>query len=308
MRNKRLILLFGLAVLLYGIAQYWNNQRSSEFKATLLNFLPQEVTRISLAKADQQPFTLLRYGQRWWLSSNNINEPANTDLVEDLLLRLRNIRTEEIVTQRPEDWKKYGVGPSEGLEICLYFDEKKNNCLRIGQYTFQPDRQKVAAFARLGQQTEVYAFNGLATGILAGDRNSFRNQDLVRLEQPVTRLVMQYGEQVFTASNRNNQWLLNDSLLLDSLVWFAYTSALQKISSTHFADDIDELALNSLRIWQLTLFAGSDSVLLHCYRDTTLQHPFILHSDQHPRTWLTSDSSGIFSILSRPWEKLFNDE
>ncbi|PSR08554.1 MAG: hypothetical protein C7N36_21830, partial [Bacteroidetes bacterium] len=116
MRNKRLILLFGLAVLLYGIAQYWNNQRSSEFKATLLNFLPQEVTRISLAKADQQPFTLLRYGQRWLLSSNNINEPANTDLVEDLLLRLRNIRTEEIVTQRPEDWKKYGVGPSEGLE------------------------------------------------------------------------------------------------------------------------------------------------------------------------------------------------
>jgi len=186
--------------------------------------------------------------------------------------------------------------------------KKKNNCLRIGQYTFQPDRQKVAAFARLGQQTEVYAFNGLATGILAGDRNSFRNQDLVRLEQPVTRLVMQYGEQVFTASNRNNQWLLNDSLLPDSLVWFAYTSALQKISSTQFADDIDELALNSLRIWQLTLFAGSDSVLLHCYRDTTLQHPFILHSDQHPRTWLTSDSSGIFSILSRPWEKLFNDE
>ena len=65
MRNKKLILFFGLAVLVYGIAQYWDNQRSSEFKAPLLDFLPEEVTRITVAKANQQPFTLLRHGPRW---------------------------------------------------------------------------------------------------------------------------------------------------------------------------------------------------------------------------------------------------
>jgi hypothetical protein len=308
MRNKKLILFFGLAVLIYGIAQYWDNQRSSEFKAPLLDFLPEEVTRITVAKANQQPFTLLRHGPRWLLSSNHINETANAGLVEDLLLRLSNIRTEEIVSQRPEDWEKYGVGPAEGLKICLYFGNKKTNCLRIGQYTFQPDRQKVAAFARLGQQAAVYAFNGLAIGLLEGDRNSFRNQNLLQLQQPVTRMVMRNGEQLFAAGTRDGQWLLNDSLLLDSLVWFPYALALQDISSTQFADDIDELALDSLRAWQLTIYYGQDSVLLNCYRDSTRQHPFILHSDQHPRTWLSSDSSGIFRILSRPWQKLFHHE
>ena len=58
--NQRWIILFAIVVLLYGVVQYWNQQRSSIFRAVLLDFLPRDVERIDITRAQQEGFSILR--------------------------------------------------------------------------------------------------------------------------------------------------------------------------------------------------------------------------------------------------------
>ncbi|MEO0877650.1 MAG: hypothetical protein AAFY48_23870, partial [Bacteroidota bacterium] len=127
-RNQRWIILFAIAVLLYGIVQYWNQQRSSTFRAVLLDFLPRDVERIDIAKAQQDGFSIMRQGQRWLITGPQISEEARPDAVIQLLKRLQAIRTEAIIAQSKKEWETYGVNEDQGVLVCLSYIDGEKDC------------------------------------------------------------------------------------------------------------------------------------------------------------------------------------
>lgn len=303
-KNRLWILMFGLLVIVYGASQYFQQQRSNRFHSVLLDFIPKEVTKIDIHKAGSPPFSILRVEDRWLLTQQHVNEAATTEAVEDLLRRLRDIRTSALVSQQQSDWETFGLGPKQGILLCLHFQDDAPSCVRIGRYTYSAEEKAVQAYTRLEDQKEVFTINGLALSMFSGDLAAFRRNQLLRSEATTDSLKFSFDADTFRViRNIHNQVYLNGEHTGDSLGWINYLQQLNDLKGQDFADDINELTMDSLHYWQLTIYQGADSLLLDCYRDTSRQAPFLLHSHQFKSTWISSDSSGLHAQLIQPWLK-----
>jgi hypothetical protein len=226
--------------------------------------------------------------------------------VEELLKRLRSIRTAKIVTDEPSQWEAYGVAKEQGVKVCLYKDQTEPMCLRLGRYAYTEQEHRLAAYTRIEGQKEVYAINGMSISLLDGNPDFFRNNQIIKLNRELRKIRWQQQDQEIIIKQQANLWTTeNGELLLDSLLWENYTQKLQSIVGQNFADDIDETTLTEKLDWCLTLYTASDSIQINCYRDSSRQEVFVLHSQQFPQTWLSSDSTGIYRELMYPWFKTF---
>jgi hypothetical protein len=240
------------------------------------------------------------------MSKANVHEAVNKSAVEELLQRLRSIRTAAIVTDKPKEWEAYGVDKKQGVKVCLYKDLADPMCLRIGRYAYTEEEKRLSAYTRIVGQKEVYAINGMSISLLDGNPDFFRNKQIIKLNSELIKMRWQgQGEQAFLLRHEANRWITEKEELLDSLLWQSYTKKLQSTEGQRFADDIDETTLTEKLDWRLTLYTTIDSLQISCFRDSTRQEVFVLHSQQFPQTWLSSDSSGIYQELMHPWLKTF---
>lgn len=303
--QQRWIALFALLVLGYGISQYWAKQRSSEFRAVLLDFLPKDVQRIDIRQGQEKGFSILRQADRWLLSGPHINEEAKAEPVAHLLKRLQAIRTEEVVSQSAKDWEDYGVKDGQGLLLCLHYNKGDKDCVRIGRYAYAEEEARVELYTRLQNQREVYVINGLPLSFLDGKSAYFRNHTLLQIEDPLRKLRLESPQGTLEVSAASDSsWTVNSTeTFLKDAYWNDYLAQLQHLQGYTFADDIDELSLDSMLAWQMHLYTDRDSFQLNCYSDTTRQLPLILHSNQHARTWISSDTNGLAEIILMPLQK-----
>lgn len=307
-KNRLWVLLFALAVVVYGGSQYFQQQRSNRFHSVLMDFLPKDVVKIDIHKEESPPFSIIRYENRWLLSQQNVNETASIEAVEDLLRRLRDIRTSALISQQQSDWEDFGLGPKQGILLCLHFEEEAKSCVRIGRYAYSQEDKEVQAYTRLEKQKEVFTINGLALSMFSGELSAFRHNQLLSGEGTADSLCFTSGSNTLKViHSEQNQILINGQVASDSLLWVNYLQALNDLKGDEFADDINELSIDSLRFWQLTVYQGNDSLVLDCYRDTTRQLPYLLHSQQFPSTWISSDSTGLHTQLIQPWKKWINN-
>lgn len=306
-KNRLWILLFGLAVVIYGLSQYWQEQRTNRFQSVLLDFVPKEVVRIDIQKAETPPFSIIRNQDRWLLSQQHLNEEAASPAVEDLMQRLRDIRTSALVSQKESEWSTYGLGPQQGILLCLHFLDESQTCIRIGRYFYSEEEKTIQAFIRLDNQKEVFTINGLALSMFGGESSAFRQNQLLALNAPIDSLHFQQFDKTMKVSQTNaGQFVSNHQLIADSLQWANYWQTLQQLQGQTFADDIDELNIDTFRYWQLKIFTTHDSVILDCFRDTSRVDPYLLHSSQFPLTWISSDSNSLHRQLIHPWQKWTN--
>ncbi len=308
-KQQRWIALFALIVVVYAAGQYWTQQHSGAFRAVLLDFLPSEVQRVDIQQGQDVPFSILKQQERWLLSGTNVNEEARSETVDQLLQRLQAIRTEEVISQSEKEWEEYGVAEGQGVVVCLTYEDGEQDCVRIGSYAYEEDEDRVALYTRLDNQQEVYVINGLPLSIIDGQIDFFRNKQLLSISRPLEKLRLKADDRDLLVTKSNDSiWVGNVELNAEATYWQAYLAELQSMQGQHFADDIDELSLDSFLSWELTLYTSKDSFKLNCYSDTTKQPPFILHSDQFPKTWISSDSNGLAKRVLYPWQKWLSDE
>jgi hypothetical protein len=305
-KQRRLILFFALAVFIYGVAQVWNQQRSPKFEALLLDFLPKKVVRIEVAPADEAPFALLQRDGRWLITARNVNEAAREGSVLEMLSHLNTIRTTEIVAKAPSAWAEYGVDEGQGAKFCLIFADGKSTCVRLAAPKANQSGTNLALlYARLEGQPEVYACRATSPQYLGGAIHDYRSNCLLNLADSPHRMVMQLRDTTLVAQLDTGVWHVGQLPVGDAAAWQAYTQALRHPCSNDFVDDLDELALDSLLHWQLTLYTTDDSVSVRCYRDTQQVQPYLLHATQYPHLWLGSDSIGLYRLFTDVWSAYF---
>lgn len=308
-KQQRWIALFALIVVVYAAGQYWSQQHSGAFRAVLLDFLPHQVQRIDIQQGQGSPFSLLRQDERWLLSAPQVNEEARIETVDQLLQRLQAIRTEEVISQSEQEWEEYGVAEHQGVVVCLSYEDGNEDCVRIGAYALAENAERVELYTRLQNQREVYVINGLPLSFLDGQIDFFRNRQLLAIPNSLQKLRLRTSQHdLMVQEYTDSSWVDAKGQILDQTYWKAYFEELNSIQGKDFADDIDELALDSFLTWTLTFYSDQDSFELYCYADTSKQKPFILHSDQFPKTWIKSDSSGLVQLVLSPWRKWLSNE
>lgn len=313
-RYWRWILSFALLLGVYGFSQYWQGQRSDVFEATLLDFLPARVERIDIESQKYGAFSLLRYPERWLFTQQHLNEEAVTPVVEHLLQTLRDLRTTRLVSDKQNEWVRYHVTPQQGVMLCLEQEGERPSCIVVGKTHFDAEQQQIQTYIRLPERTETYAVNGQAlAGILDGQNHYFRHKQLV--QQALNPHAVSWQQD--SLSHRLQIDSLGAPILdnrplsaEDSLVALTYFASWRDVKGQRQADNVDELALQSLPHQQLTAYWPSgDSVVVTCYQDTTRTTPYIIKTSQYPRTWISSDSAGVYQQLWGSWSKwIVNNE
>ncbi len=93
--------------------------------------------------------------------------------------------------------------------------------------------------------------------------------------------------------------------LLDSIQMHNYLGALADVSGAFFADYFDETRADELFDRALTFHLENErTITVNCYRDSTWQNRYVLHSESNPESWFESDSSGIFELFFKRFEQI----
>lgn len=292
MRRKSWLFLFALALVGYGLSQYWSEQRGPEFAATLLQLDTTELEAVRVAPPQGEAFRLVRLGDRWLLSREHVHVTARPSSVAALLKGLQHIETTAIVTREPTEWPDYGLDDKQGLALELTFRDGGAERLVIGRFQMNPERESVEAFARLPGQREVFAVKGWSLTGIDPDFDHYRSNQLLKLDSPPDQFILRLRDTTHRFRYDSLGWwrdgrLLPDSLGSDPAQW-------QRLNPLAFADDFDELSATDHRLARLVFPLANDSITLDVFQDTTRETPFVLHSSQFPDHWLAEDSTGWY--------------
>ena len=201
------------------------------------------------------------------------------------------------------------MSSDQGVLVCLSYIDGEKDCVRIGRYAYANQEERLELYTRMETQEEVYVIDGLPLSFIDGEAIFFRNRQLLALTAPIVNVSLQTADQVFSIQGTNDTtWNINETDLMATEYWTAYANQLKDLEGQELVDDIDELSLDSLLIWQLKLQTTQDSFMIRCYADSTKQPPYILHSSQFAKTWVSSDSLGLVSRLLAPWHKWLENE
>ncbi|MEZ4985664.1 MAG: hypothetical protein R2795_11615 [Saprospiraceae bacterium] len=302
-RSYSWIVWFALLVLAYGLYQYWERQKTGRFEAMLLDFIPSEVRALTVSQSGQPDCELVKNESRWLLSVRHTHETATPSSVDTLLAQLREIRSSQIVGKSAKAWDEYGVSPSEATTICLqFYKDKADVCIHLSQAQPLGDGIHSVLYARLGGLKEVFECRSPHLPVLVSGYHAFRQRCVTDMPpvQPLT-LTFQNKDTTLTATRHDSQlWTNGQGDTLSTVAWQPYHQLLRGFCSDVFADDVDELSMDSSWLWSVSYGAHT----LSCYRDTTRQQPYIYHSTQFPAVWLAQPSDSLYQILTHPWEKM----
>jgi hypothetical protein len=299
-KNLKWISIFAIGLVILGYAQYRSENRDPTFEAQLLDFKPQQIQRIDISAPNQPATKILREGNRWLLSYENVHVQADAAAVEELLHILERLTSSQIIATDVEQWETYGLAPEQALQLCLQDQTEALGCLRFGRFSYASDQQNLRVFVRLNDGKEVYAADGLFLSKLESDPRAYRPNLLWLVQGEVQHLEWQTPDTSYYVFRDSSGWQ-SPHPALDTVDWTSYLKEVRYLSGSQFADDFNELSGPDLLHWQLRLATFRDTFVLHCYRDTTRELPYIYHTRSRPEQWLADDGHELYPSLAAPW-------
>lgn len=303
MKNKTLLIVFLVLLSIYGLNRLFSGKRDGNFSSALIKLDTAAITAITinLLDPDPQELTLKREEEGWIVSNGQLNTKALPEAVSALLKSLALVQTQFIVTDKPDKWSNYEVNEGQGVSVQVYKGSKKIEDFIVGGLNYNAETQTALGYIRLSGQKEVYAVDGMQAVNFIQQFEAYRMRELVKMKRAmiVNEFSCQFADTTLAFQKKNGQWLLNQNLALDSMTVENYLNVLRNVTMETFADDFDET--QAKRLHYATLSLKGDNItapfVIDCYKDTTRQRPYILHSNYNPETWFDSDSAGVFNQL-----------
>jgi len=173
---------------------------------------------------------------------------ADGGVIENLITGLTVLKPERVAATSKTKWKEYQVDDSTGLRVTLYDDDKVVADLYIGKFSYLPQQGqnpyqqqqgKMTSYVRLADEKEVYAVDGFLKMSYQDDVNNIRLRFLANTrKEDITRVVFEYpGDGSFTLSCQGDQYLI-DGIMADSAATVKYLTALARLGSVDFIDDV----------------------------------------------------------------------
>ncbi len=305
MRNLWILLLLIALLVGYGLLQrYWAQSRPS-FRTELLQIDTAAVDLLQITDlSTQTEFLIRRLGNRWLINQANVNTPADQAAINHLLGSLVGLETRYLAEAEPKRWKVYELAAGQGTRLGVYVNNQLQEAFIIGTNYYNRQTETAVSYVRLDGQREVYAVDGERLNRKSLQFDRVIDKRVLTLDPAtVTQFSVQLADSTYVFTRQKQHWLLNAFLPLREKPIRSFLHQLADLKANTLATDFDELQADSLFHHRLIVETTDPTAdyQISCYRDSTRQLPFIIHSSQYPDSWWATDSSSLFQAISPDW-------
>jgi len=282
-----------------------------EFEAELWQIDTTSVTSVHWMNTAGE-FTLVREGKKWLITHHTRTVAALPKTVEKLLTPLQSVPTQDPISVKIADWKKYGVDEATAIRGQVYDHDAILEDFWVSPLTEKDSLGMAKTYVRLAGQEEIFRVDGKLSQVFRMPFHQFRDATVLELDSLLEINTLEYFLQsdssLFFAKAQHWQ---NDTVatVLDSSVVQSFLATLQTVHSTDFADRFDETRIPETFHRALELgIATQPTIRIECYQDSTWQMTFVLHSSQNPGTYFESDSTGLYQRFFGFFEQRLSSE
>ncbi|SHI64333.1 DUF4340 domain-containing protein [Pseudozobellia thermophila] len=305
-KNNILIAVLVVLVLLYVSTNYLKKNRSTAFDPEIIELDTAAIDKLSIyppARTSEEPIHISRSQNGWEVSRGTIRSKANQTLVKSALGQLQDIKAQRLVAKTEDKWASYELTDSlarkleiqdkDGGTSTVYFGKTSYDQPATPQYG--PASTTGSTYFRINDRPETYTLKNQIASAFNRTFNTWRNSEFIKLKEEDIKEVKfeRAGEEAFSLLKKDSTWTLS-GLQADSTKVARYLNTLRNQSSSRFADDFEpkEEALRTLTVRG----ASMDDLVVKAYAGDS-ENEFLLHSSQHPETYIESDSTGLYKRL-----------
>jgi hypothetical protein len=292
------------------------SNRSSGFKAELVNVDTSKITSISIASpGDKENVDLKKTEQGWKVSIADKWYNANTSQIESLIDQYINLRATRVAAKDKGRWTEFHVNDSLGTRVRVFEGDKITSDIYLGKFSFRQmpnaspymrQQPQMFTFVRLADEKEVYSTEGMLGMSFNRPASDFRDKKIVAVDKSkVNNITVNTPQGNFTITQENGSWLL-DGLVPDSLSITKYISGLSHLNGANF---VDASTLNtSNAAYSLTIQGnGMSPVEVNAFvADST--NGYAIESSLNKGSFFSGNKADVFEKLFPEKEKLFGNK
>ncbi len=240
----------------------------------------------------------------WTIIEGDKRKKANPASAADLLNAISEIKPNQLVAKKKENWGNYELSDSSATEVLLFkSNEAKPQRIFIGKISFKQVQgmggQSVdgTSYVRLGDRPEVFGTKGFLSFTFNREFSNFLDGTLYSGNaSSIQKLDFNLAETgSFTLEKKEGNWYAGE-LPMDSTVMANYLSQLASYQSSSFAEEQEAGA----QIGKITIYADAELLPpaeLSLYESTSEEY-WLLRSTRNPEN--------LFKLLkTADWENKF---
>ncbi len=311
MKNKHLVIIFIMLLVAVYFSRKQFGKRERSFESVLIEADTAAISSIVIQTPGESEFSLMKESGKWILTDGRRNISAETEPVRQLLAAMTKVETRQVIAKDKSLWSVYGVDEAHATRVRLYENSRLTEDFLLGAEDLDAASQSTIAFLRISGENTVYVVDGFQMSHVGKNFNSYRNRLLLRMkrememtgfhwESPDTTLVFERGA---------NGWTLGGTVL-DSMAVEDYLNTFRNITAEDFADDFDDLEAED-KLHKKLIIKGKnmpESFEITCFADAARRPPYVLVSSQNPRTFFSSDSTGLYGKIFPKLEAFYKPQ
>ena len=303
MNNKVLLLILAGLLAIYGLSKVFSGSDDSSFDPEFIKVDKDAVTKVVIrSKADNFEEAVLKKSDNGWtITKNNKTYQASQESVDNLMTHLASVKTNFIAAKSADKLPEYELNAEQASRITVYAGNKVLTDFYVGKFSVNQQAQQITSYFRLADQNDVYAVQGMAGMMLGQGIGSYRNKKILDLDISSIQSLNYEGDAAYQVVKSNGQWLLDNSIELDTAKVKNFLMNLKSMSGDEFVDFDDNQTSDKL-LKKLTINGSNmdEPVIVRCWKSETLEKPFVIQSSQYPESYFSSDSTRLFTRIFKP--------
>lgn len=262
--SRTLLFIFAaLLVIAVFFVYYDSTHEERTFEKDIVKIDTTKVTAISLfpTVTNHKEVKLYKDGNYWLVQLEN-NKPVQADYskIKNLLDLLVRIQANSVAAQEESRWSEYKVD-SSGTRVQVYEGTSITSDIIIGKFAFQQPRTALS-YVRLKGEKYVYEVNGFLEFTFNQKPNDFRNSILIsdNYDDWKSLSFIYPADSSFQLYKDTSGYWHVDGVKADSSKTIDVLRRLSHLSSTDFADDVDQ-SLLSLPVYTLKIERSNNNII-----------------------------------------------
>ena len=301
MKNRTLVIIFLVCLVLFALTRIFRGHRQSSFDPVLSAVDTSKVDRIKFISGGETPeeFELKKSGETWEAIQGDKKVNATLSTVKSLINQLADLKAQRLLTKDPAKYPEYEITEDKASRVIVWQGNKQVTDLWIGGFKFDQAARTAFSFIRVAKKPEVYQVDGFLSMSLKQRFSQYRDKKLVKTDMnDLTKLEwMDAAGHKQAMQKQESIWYYAGMEALDTNTTKQYLKSLTMAQGTEFS------ALSSTNglslIEQLTISGNNmvEPTVISAYANEDATKPYLIHSSVNPDAVFISDTAGIYKLI-----------
>ncbi len=305
MKNKYLLILFVVLLIVYAGITLFGDKKESSFNDKIADFDVEDVDLIKISPKEKstKEFSLQKNDNNWIAVDNDKSYVADNSMVENALNSLKNMKIKNIITKNPDKFEKYELEDGKCKEIQVFSNKKKLVDLLIGKFKFDQQTRTASSYVRLAGENKVYSTDGFSSINISDNISTYRNKNLVSFNPDNLTEIKYFHDNTTDELTKQGKDWTHGNIVVDSTKIAGFLTSLSNIKGSKF--------VNLNNNWHrpesydsLVLYMQDKDISIVAYPDSTISSGFIIHGSENEGAFFDSDSTGLFKRIFSKFEDI----